>query len=102
MVDTRLFNTQEENDDAARLFLGAVRPRGEAREEAMLDLEAIKRRIEQTCEDAGEFIQHAPGDLDALVAEVERLRLELHKSQTAKIHLGIGPDVGGQRMAVVK
>ncbi len=43
----------------------------------MLDVEAIKRRIEQTREDAGEFIQHAPADLDALIVEVERLRNEL-------------------------
>ena len=41
-----------------------------------LDIDAIKKRIEQSCEDAAEFLLHAPDDLDALIKEVKRLRDE--------------------------
>jgi len=39
-----------------------------------LDIEAIKERIVQSCEDAAKFLMHAPDDLDALIKEVERLQ----------------------------
>ncbi len=39
-----------------------------------LDIDAIKEHIEQSSENMADFMEHAPADLNALIAEVERLR----------------------------